>query len=87
MAAGLSVVSTRHAGIPDVVIENETGFLVDEGDIVQMANHIITIVEDRNLAAKMGANGKDRILNGYTMERHITKLDKIIEVAINSKQS
>jgi glycosyltransferase involved in cell wall biosynthesis len=78
MAAGLSVVSTRHAGIPDVVIENETGFLVDEGDIVQMANHIIALVEDRNLAAKMGANGRQRIVAEYSMDKHIELLNEII---------
>lgn len=32
-AAGLPVVSTRHAGIPNVVVGQETGFVVDEGDI------------------------------------------------------
>ena len=38
-ASGLPVVSTRHAGIVDAVIEGETGLLVDEKDIAGMAVH------------------------------------------------
>lgn len=79
MAAGLPVVSTRHAGIPDVVIENETGFLVDEGDIVKMAEHILTLVKNRNLAKEMGLNGKKRILEHFTLEKHLKTLNQLIQ--------
>ena len=40
MACGAVVVSTRHAGIPEIVIEGETGFLVDEGDEAGFERHI-----------------------------------------------
>ena len=58
MAAGLPVVSTRHAGIPDVVIENETGLLVDENNIEEMASYMLKLVENRDLAESMGQKGK-----------------------------
>ena len=41
-ASGLPVVSTRHAGIKDAVIHEKTGFLVAEGDIARMAEHMTT---------------------------------------------
>ena len=78
MAAGLPVVSTRHAGIPDVVIENETGFLVDEGDINQMAEHMLSLVKDRNLAKQMGLKGKARIMEHFTLEKHLDTLNRLI---------
>ncbi len=78
MAAGLPVVSTRHAGIPDVVIENETGYLVDEGDILQMAACIEKIVQNRTLAKEMGLKGKHRIESEYSMDKHIGRLNEII---------
>jgi colanic acid/amylovoran biosynthesis glycosyltransferase len=78
MAAGLPVVSTRHAGIPDVVIVNKTGFLVDEGDIDAMAEYIIQIAEDRTLAKCLGSQSRDRILEHYTMEHHIETLNKLL---------
>lgn len=82
MAAGLPVVSTRHAGIPDVVIENETGFLVDEGDIDSMATYIEAIAENRALAKKMGLKGKQIIAENYTIEKHLEIINKAIENAI-----
>ena len=79
MAAGLPVVSTRHAGIPDVVTENETGFLVDENDINQMASYILKITDDRKLAKCLGEKGKARILSEFTLQKHIAIIDCLIQ--------
>ncbi len=78
MAAGLPVVSTRHAGIPDVVEENVTGFLVDENDIDQMAQYMLQIAENRSLAKSMGQKGKEKIRSHYTMETHLATLNQLI---------
>ncbi len=82
MAAGLPIVSTLHAGIPDVVIENETGSLVEEGDIERMANYIEKIAENRNLARQMGLSGKRTIAEKYTMEKHLETINKAIKNAV-----
>jgi glycosyltransferase involved in cell wall biosynthesis len=78
MAAGLPIVSTHHAGIPDVVIENETGFLVDEGDIDGMSDYILKLIEDRTLAKSFGLNGKERIRHHYSMEKHLNVINDTI---------
>jgi glycosyltransferase involved in cell wall biosynthesis len=78
MAAGLPVVSTRHAGIPDVVLEGETGYLTDENDIEQMATFILKIIEDRVLARTMGQKGKIRISNYFTLNNHIETINQLI---------
>ena len=78
MAAGLPVVSTKHAGIPDVVIENETGFLVDENDINQMASYILKITDDRELAKCLGEKGKAKIQDHFTMEKHLETINNLI---------
>ena len=82
-AAGLPVVSTRHAGIPEVVIENETGFLVDEHDVDGMAKKMMELLDNPNLALKMGQAGKKHVKENFSMARHIRTLNEIIEVAIN----
>ena len=79
MAAGLPLVSTRHAGIPDVVIENKTGFLVNENDINQMASYILKITGNRELAKCLGRKGKARILSEFTLQKHIATIDRLIE--------
>ena len=78
MASGLPLVSTRHAGIPDVVIENETGFLVDENDINQMASYILKITDDRELAKCLGEKGKAKIQDHFTVEKHLETINNLI---------
>src|SRR5439155_23454763 len=54
MASGMAVVSTRHAGIPEAVIEGETGLLGNEGDVEAMAEAFLRLPP---LAAQMGRAG------------------------------
>ena len=77
-ASGLPVISTRHAGIKDIIIENKFGFLVDEFDIQQMTKHMIALSQQPELALDLGKNGRAHILNHLTMEKSIDNLWKII---------
>lgn len=79
MASGLPVVSTRHAGIPDVVIEEETGLLVDEKEVEQMAKCIIRLLENKELAMQMGISGRNRIRSHFSLEKHIGVIQNILE--------
>lgn len=69
MSYGLPVVSTRHAGIPEAVIEGETGFLVDEGDCAGMAHHIVTLAQNYDLRSQFGFAGWQRAKSCFTWER------------------
>jgi glycosyltransferase involved in cell wall biosynthesis len=80
-AAGLPVVSTRHAGIPDIVT-CETGILVDERDTYGMAEAILKLSDDRSLARSMGTAGRNRVLTGFTMEKHISTLASTLANAV-----
>lgn len=57
----LAVVSTLHNGIPEHVIDGETGFLVPEFDYESMAERIITLIENPQLAREMGIKGRENI--------------------------
>lgn len=84
-AAGLPVVSTFHAGIPDVILDGKTGYLVDEKDIDTMAARIIALLNDIPLAKKMGAAGKVRIKTFFTSQQYINQLSDAILSAGNRK--
>ena len=73
-AAGLPVISTKHAGIPDVILDGETGFLVDEHDVEGMSDAMMTILADHAMAKRLGQAGKERIRNNFSMTRYINKL-------------
>jgi colanic acid/amylovoran biosynthesis glycosyltransferase len=77
-ASGLPVIATRHAGIPDVVVEGRTGLLVDERDVRGMAEHMCRLVADPNYADELGRAARDRIGHEFTMDRSIDRLWSII---------
>jgi glycosyltransferase involved in cell wall biosynthesis len=83
-ASGLPVVSTRHGGIPDVVIEGETGFLVAENDVSGMAKHMLTLVRSPDLAGRMGRQARGRIEGHFSNERSLARLWSIIEAAVRT---
>jgi glycosyltransferase involved in cell wall biosynthesis len=81
-AAGLPVVATRHAGVPDVVMDGETGFLVEEGDVKAMANAMLTLYRDRTLCTQMGTAARKRIKENFSAEKHLALMHKLIESAV-----
>ena len=58
--SGLPVVATRHGGIPEVVIDQQTGCLVEEGDVSGMALAMKRLMADPALAQRFGAAGRSR---------------------------
>jgi glycosyltransferase involved in cell wall biosynthesis len=78
MAAGLPLVSTLHAGIPEAVLHGVTGYLVDEGDTVTMAEHIGQLAASPDLRASMGAAGWARARERYTWDRERAELLRIM---------
>jgi glycosyltransferase involved in cell wall biosynthesis len=60
MAHGLPVVSTNHAGIPEAVINGETGLLVEEGDLKGMVGSLLTLVSDTGLRQRLGSAARAR---------------------------
>ena len=80
--SGLPVVSTRHAGIPDVVFDGRTGLLVEEGDVPGMASAMEWLMADPGLAARFGRAGRDRVLAGFTLEHHLQDLTWFLQQQI-----
>jgi colanic acid/amylovoran biosynthesis glycosyltransferase len=80
-AAGLPIVSTKHAGIVQSVIDGETGFLVNEYDVDNMAKAMITLFNDRDRCRQMGQAGRLHIKTNYNIDRYIAVLDGLIASA------
>ena len=77
--SGLPVVSTRHTGIVDAVIEGQTGFLVNEGDIDSMAEYIYLLLSNAARAAEMGKRAREYITQKFSLEGSIESLRDILE--------
>jgi colanic acid/amylovoran biosynthesis glycosyltransferase len=74
MATGLPVISTTIGGIPEMVIENETGFLVQPGDVNALARAIEKLINDRSLAQKFGQAGHERAQELFSIEKNVREL-------------
>jgi len=57
----MPVISTWHNGIPEHVIDGETGFLVNEFDYESMAERMVKLARDEGLRAQMGAAGRSNV--------------------------
>src|SRR5205809_1194688 len=74
MATGLPVVSTNIGGIPEMVVENETGFLVPAGDSTGLAAAVEKLIDDRPLAQRFGQLGYERAQNLFSIEKNVREL-------------
>ena len=77
LAQGLPVLSTQHAGIPELVQDGESGFLVPERDVNALTERLEFLVQHQELWPEMGRAGRDYV------ERHhdINKLnDQLVQL-------
>lgn len=69
MDYGLALVSTPEGGIPEIVINGQTGFLVPQKNAEDLANKLEILIKDPELCIRMGNNGKKRFEELYTLNR------------------
>jgi len=68
LANGLPVLTTQHAGIPEVVMDGESGFLVPERDVDALTEKLLTLIEQPELRAAMGERGRKFVEEHYNIE-------------------
>jgi glycosyltransferase involved in cell wall biosynthesis len=74
----LPVVATRSGGVPDAVVDGETGLLCEEGDVDGIAAAILRLLGDEELARRMGLANRDWA-ETLTWERTIEEQLKLYE--------
>jgi glycosyltransferase involved in cell wall biosynthesis len=67
MGAGLPVVASRVGGVPDLVLEGETGFMIPPDDVEKYAEKILLLLKNDQLRQKLGSNAR------YFAEKHLNK--------------
>jgi glycosyltransferase involved in cell wall biosynthesis len=72
MAVGRPVVAARSGGIPEVVEEGVTGFLVEPGDVAGFASAVVRLLEDPALRERLGSSGRRRAEARFGVEAHVS---------------
>ena len=86
-ALQLPIVSTLHSGIPEQVIDGKTGFLVREFDYEAMAERIIKLLQNPDLAELMGKAGRENISQMCQMERRVNQIQEILASVSNTRST
>ncbi len=69
LAQGLPVLSTYHSGIPELVQDGESGFLVPERDVDALAEKLKHLVKHQEIWARMGRAGREYVERYYNIDR------------------
>ena len=77
MSMGVPVVTTNISGCRELVRHERTGLLVEPGDPPDLARSILRILEDKNLARKMGAEARRVVEREFNVERFIRKTEAL----------
>jgi colanic acid/amylovoran biosynthesis glycosyltransferase len=78
MASGLPVIATRHSGIPELVVDGESGILVDEGDDAGIALGLERLEHSPVLAERMAANARARIESSFDARTQAAGYDALL---------
>lgn len=84
-ATGLPVVSTQHTGIPEIVIDGKTGFLVPEKDTNAMAAALNKLISNPDLRDEMGKKGRTHVETNYDRKKEMDHLEKIFNSLIENR--
>ncbi|MGK7950618.1 MAG: glycosyltransferase [Xenococcaceae cyanobacterium] len=83
MAMGLPVVSTYHGGIPELVEDGKSGFLVPERDATALAEKLAYLIENSEIWSQMGASGREFVIEHYNLTRLNDDLVKVYRSLLN----
>lgn len=82
-ACGIPIVSTWHSGIPEAVLDQKTGFLVEEKDDRTLAKKLDILLSDRSLSKTMGTMGREHVCEHFDLKKQVARLEKIYDQVIS----
>jgi glycosyltransferase involved in cell wall biosynthesis len=87
MAAGVPVVATAVGGVPDVVVEGETGHLVEAGDVKGTAEAIIELLRNPEKAKEMGSAGRKAVYPRFAARTLLANVEGLYAELLRQKRS
>jgi glycosyltransferase involved in cell wall biosynthesis len=82
MASGKPVVSTNVGSVDQIVVDGETGFVIDEGDVAALARSLQTLVADPEVRARMGRAALERARSLFDVQIMVTAIEDVLAGAL-----
>lgn len=84
MEHSLPCISTTEGGIPGIIEDGQTGYLVPKHDAQALAEKMQILLSDTDLRCSMGKNGRDKLEREFTLDRFEKRMCGILEELVNS---
>lgn len=81
-ALGIPSIGTRIGGIPELIDDGRTGWLVNEGDVEGLADAIEHAARDQAERLRRGEAARQRVINEFTIQAHVSHMIRVWEEAI-----
>jgi glycosyltransferase involved in cell wall biosynthesis len=78
MMYGLPLITTDEGGIPEVVENNKTGFIIEKENSKLLVEKIEILIKNESLRIQLGQNGRKKFLNEYTLAHFENNLSNIL---------
>jgi colanic acid/amylovoran biosynthesis glycosyltransferase len=82
----MPVVSYASGGVPEAVLNGLTGLLAPEGDVSALARNIQCLLDDRALAARMGAAGRARVEREFEIAKCTSALEELYDEVVSRRR-
>jgi glycosyltransferase involved in cell wall biosynthesis len=79
MSAGRSVIATPVGGIPEALIDGETGLLVPPDDTITLATAIARLVDDSALRTRLGAAARAKVESNFSIEAFVRGVEQVYD--------
>ncbi len=74
------VVGSNHGGLTEIIINNETGFLVEPNNENALSEALIKLIESPELRSSFGENGRQRVINEFNIDSHLKKISELLRL-------
>jgi glycosyltransferase involved in cell wall biosynthesis len=84
-ASGKPVVSTAVGSIPEIVLEGQTGFLVEPGDAHTLSKRVVELLTNLGCAQRLGAAARQHVVQNWSIDRMVAGYEQLIERLVAAK--
>ncbi len=85
MAFGIPIIGSATGGITETIIHDETGLLVEPGNVAEVRKQILRVLDDQPLRARLGSGAKQAARQRFSAEKVSKEIQQIIEETRNGR--
>jgi glycosyltransferase involved in cell wall biosynthesis len=80
------VVAYRGGGVPEMVVDGETGILVDTGNREALCEAMLKLPQDPQLRTALGVAGRVRARELFSIDRHVARMEAVLADAVSARE-